>query len=216
MNLVTTRRSMIGVSARAKRLSEYHALDLGSGKKPADGYHGLDTFDASPNVSKVNLVSGEPWPFADESIDLLHSSHFIEHIPASDVETFEFVTMDLAHSATPSPFVRSTGPMDALAWFMNECWRVAKKGCVFTLIWPSLTILETGQINPRAFQDPTHRRFIPHEQLQYFSAYGRTTLGVEHYGATCDWHVTKMSQRETRANPTLPSFYDFIAILEKP
>ncbi len=46
--------------------------------------------------------------------------------------------------------------------------------------WPALQ-------NARAFQDPTHRRFIPHTIINYLSIEGRKAMGVEHYGATCNW-----------------------------
>ena len=68
--------------------------------------------------------------------------------------------------------------------------RIAKPGAVFTVQWPALQSV-------RAFQDPTHRRFIPAEMTTYLSIEGRKAMGVEHYGATCNWIGT--------VYPTIPN-----------
>jgi hypothetical protein len=138
-------------------------LDLGSGPRPAEGFEGVDVVDGVTDHT-VNLCDGHTWPWADSSVDELRSCHFIEHIDAGYVWT------------TEKPARR----LDALLWFFDEAFRIAKPGAVFKVQWPALQSV-------RAFQDPTHRRFIPAQMIHYLSREGRKAMGVEHYGATCNW-----------------------------
>lgn len=132
-------------------------LDLGSGETPREGYEGVDAFAPSAK-HKVDLLSGERWPWADNSVDALHCSHFIEHIEAGN-----------RHKTY-------TGQGNLFFFFFQECYRILKPGGVFTVIWPALQ-------NVRAFQDPTHVRFIPREMLMYLDAGWRQANKLEHYTA---------------------------------
>lgn len=137
-------------------------LDLACGQTPKEGFTGVDKFCGD---SRFDLVHGGPWPWNDSTVDELHCSHFIEHIPMIEV-----------------------GGVDALVHFFNQAYRVAKPDASFTVQWPALK-------STRAFQDPTHRRFIPAETLQwYMSKVWRTANNLEHYlGATCNWAMTSFS-----------------------
>lgn len=205
-------------------------LDLGCGKTPLEGYVGVDLpLDSRPRLDglwgpdtrggfhlrgeespaidskgiiRFDLASGRPWPFADDSIDALFSSHLIEHIPASDVYTYEYrVWNDREPTAAGSPTPNGkglycSGSKDALLRFMDEAWRVAKPGGEFLLRWPALRDERTGKLLLGAYIDPTHRRFIPREQIHYWSRRGRKAFGVEQYPAVCNWVVKTFSQRE--------------------
>jgi len=140
-------------------------LDLGSGPRPKDGFKGVDIV---PGVTDFewNLCGGTRWPWDDNSVDELHSSHFIEHIDAWSLNLAE------AH--------QKPHRIDALYYFLDEAFRIAKPGAVFTVIWPALQSV-------RAFQDPTHRRFIPAESTIYWSIDGRKAMGQEHLGVKCNW-----------------------------
>lgn len=153
-------------------------LDLACGQVVADGYRGVDKF--ADVEFKVDLCSGERWPWEDSSVDALRCSHFIEHIPMTDVETGQLTTAPNGLGGSMTVKVR----IDALVRFFNEAFRVAKPGAVFELWWPALQ-------NVRAFMDPTHRRFIPLETMFYLSKQWRTENKLDHYlGATCDWVLT--------------------------
>lgn len=153
-------------------------LDLGSGPTPLDGHLGIDLEPQPPVAGKhlgviaLPLDRGITWPFEDDSIESLYSSHLIEHLPAST-----------AHGK------------DILAHFFEQAWRVARMGALFVLRWPSLIDEETGKWMTSVFFDPTHRRWIPREQLAYFSAQGRKDLDVEHYGFRCNWVEVSVGQR---------------------
>lgn len=58
-------------------------LDLACGQTPKEGYEGVDMY--APNAKyKINL-NEFPWPWADSSVDAIYCAHFIEHIPAEDL-----------------------------------------------------------------------------------------------------------------------------------
>lgn len=153
-------------------------LDLGSGPTPLDGHLGIDLANHPPvpgkhlGVKAFRLDRGYDWPFEDGSVEALYSSHLIEHLPAS-----------------------TALGKDILAHFFEQAWRVAELGALFVVRWPSLIDEETGKWLPSAFFDPTHRRFIPREQMLYWSVQGRTDLGVEHYGFRCNWVSVRIGQR---------------------
>lgn len=56
-------------------------LDLGCGKSKRDGFEGVDIlkFDGVDHV--VDLTQA-PWPWADNSVEEFHTSHFVEHLTA--------------------------------------------------------------------------------------------------------------------------------------
>lgn len=108
-----------------------------------------------------DLFNHFPYPFEDNSADQIHSSHFIEHIP------MEYVEID--------------GKMkDKLFAFVDECYRILKPGGRLTLIFPNA-------LSVRAFQDPTHRRFIPAATVFYFSKAWRDLNKLDHYNVKCDF-----------------------------
>lgn len=173
-------------------------LDLACGWHCKEGFRGIDKFYGAPE-DRWDLF--QPWPIADSSVDELHSSHFIEHIPARTIG--EQYTLQIMRRFFEDCRINRGSPRDPLAsyadefprdpetncWiaFFNEAFRVAKPGAAFALQWPALQSV-------RAFQDPTHRRFIPMESLLYLSKEWRILQGLEHYlGATCDWIVSSCS-----------------------
>lgn len=56
-------------------------LDLGCGKSKKEGFTGVDSI-AFDGVDVVHDLSVYPWPWADASVDEVHCSHLIEHVPA--------------------------------------------------------------------------------------------------------------------------------------
>lgn len=80
-------------------------IDLGCGPNKKAGFYGVDSIEF-PNVDVV-MDLREVWPFEDNSIEEVHSSHFIEHLTA----------MERVH-------------------FFNELYRVLKVGAKATIITP--------------------------------------------------------------------------------
>lgn len=139
-----------------------------------------------PEVLRIafDLATGEPWPFRDGSVDGLESHHCIEHLPANDVLVYseEF-------SLSPRRQV------DALAFFMEQAWRVTRPDGLFRLTWPSPVDERSGLPSWAVFRDPTHRRFIPKQTMFYFNREGRRIYEVEQYGYECNWVIQSGVQR---------------------
>lgn len=145
-------------------------LDLASGQTPIAGFEGVDLY--APNAKhKVDLFKF-PLPWADNSVDEIHCSHFLEHLPARDVEE-----RDLANG---TPAAKRFLNRDFLFAFMDECWRILKPGGKMRVIVPSCT-------STRAFQDPTHRRFLTVNTFYYFSKDWRQATKLDHYRTECNF-----------------------------
>lgn len=81
-------------------------LDLGCGDNKKEGYFGVDAY-STPSVDYLVDLFKFPWPFPDNCVDGVFSSHFFEHIPAK---------------LRPG--------------FMDELYRVMKVGAQATIITP--------------------------------------------------------------------------------
>jgi hypothetical protein len=133
-------------------------LDLAAGQVPREGFEGVDIWEGSKHVIDLQKY---PWPWEDSSVDELHCSHYIEHIPME--------------------FVLHGGKIkDALFAFFDECYRILKPDAVLTIICPCSR-------NDRAFQDPTHRRFIPAQTFYYFNEEWRKINKLDHYNVSCNF-----------------------------
>jgi SAM-dependent methyltransferase len=84
-------------------------LDLGSGPGKKPNFIGVDQ-TAFPGVDVV-LDLRKPWPWKDNSVEEVHSSHFIEHL-------------------------WNTPDRPERVHFVNELWRVLKPGAKATIIAP--------------------------------------------------------------------------------
>lgn len=145
-------------------------LDLACGQNPRPGFEGVDIFPGAQHV--VNLLR-YPWPFDDNSVAELSCSHFIEHIPMWFV--------DPSGEPIEGPRGMQEG-QDALLRFFDECWRVLVPGGAMKIVWPASR-------SDRAFQDPTHRRYIPEHMVLYLNAEWRRVNGLDHYRAVCNFDV---------------------------
>lgn len=55
-------------------------LDLGCGQNKREGFKGVD-IEKVEGVDYVVDLFQFPWPFEDSSVDEIHMSHFVEHVP---------------------------------------------------------------------------------------------------------------------------------------
>ena len=149
-------------------------LDLACGQHLKEGFEGVDLY-GSVAKHKVDLLKF-PWPWADNSVDELHCSHFLEHVPAREVET-----RDLHGTVVTTQHAHFLG-QDMLFAVMDECWRILKPDAWMTVVVPS------GRSN-RAFWDPTHRRFFMQETFLYFAHEWRKLNGLDHYNVHCNFGV---------------------------
>ncbi|KAF0243288.1 MAG: type 11 [Planctomycetota bacterium] len=142
-------------------------LDLACGQSPREGFEGVDIWPGAKH--QLNLLRF-PWPWADNSVDELHCSHFVEHIPMAY----------LTPQGDLSPVPTTPADKDLFFAFFDECWRILKPGGLMTVIVPALR-------SNRAFQDPTHRRFLPAEAFLYLNRAWREANKLDHYGVACNF-----------------------------
>lgn len=144
-------------------------LDLASGQRARDGFTGVDLH--APGAMKVDLTKF-PWPWESGSVDELHCSHFVEHLPMREV----------GHAGRRK---------DLFFAFFDECHRILKPGGAMTVVVPALKSV-------RAFMDPTHRRFVAMETFLYLNADWRKANLIDHYQVECDFdfNVSPTTQQE--------------------
>lgn len=139
-------------------------LDLASGNNKQKGFIGMDI--VGPPETDADIVHDLltfPWPFDDNSVDEVFSSHFLEHIP---------------HGNDPRK--------DLMFEFMDEIYRILKPGGLARFVCPYYTSV-------RAFQDPTHQRFISEPMFNYFNKKWREELNqLKHYPVKCDFEIVKL------------------------
>jgi SAM-dependent methyltransferase len=146
-------------------------LDFGCGQHPKEEFDGVDVCESLPVAWHVNLLKF-PLPWSDSAVDEIWCSHFIEHIPAREVTPKDLLSR-------PDCDLDMIG-QDMFFAFFDECFRILKPGGKITLVWPGLQ-------TARAFKDPTHRRFIPLETMDYLNATWRKNNGLSHYRTRCNF-----------------------------
>lgn len=163
-------------------------LDLGCGQNVREGYEGVDI--AGGKAKHVVDLFKFPWPFQDETVEEINCSHFMEHVPAREIEERDLVRVPLLYSRAREHEVLIDGHRyidgrllghDMLFAFMDECWRILKPEGRIHIVVPS------GR-SARAFQDPTHRRFFMQETFLYFFAQWRYVNRLDHYRVRCNFH----------------------------
>lgn len=150
-------------------------LDLACGQRCKEGFEGLDLY--APAARKVDLLKF-PWPIESDSVDELHCSHFVEHIPARDLTFDDLTGPALELLVQPTEAARESANrwlgQDMFFAFFDEAWRVLRHEGKFRVVVPSLQ-------STRAFQDPTHRRFIPIATFLYLNQEWRKAQALDHY-----------------------------------
>lgn len=136
-------------------------LDLACGQSKREGFFGVDIAETDDADLTYDLLRF-PWPFEDDSVEEVHCSHFVEHIP----------------NWRPW-FPNDT---DGLVLFLNEIYRVCVDGAKVEIIHPYAQ-------SKRAFQDPTHTRYINEITWWYFNREWREMQKLDHYPIDCDFAV---------------------------
>lgn len=179
------------VAARVAPQPVTRKLDLASGQNVREGYEGVDVWPGSQHVVDLQKY---PWPFADESVLELNCSHYIEHIPMEYVEHGPF-SATCECGIPDSRIVHNDGRgaycvscmrnarrprKDALFAFFDECYRILVPGG-----WMHIAV--PAHRSDRAFQDPTHRRFITAQTFAYLSEQVRRDWRIDHYAVDCNF-----------------------------
>jgi len=71
---------MLGMTDRKKiEVSQVHKLNLGSGRRPLEGFVNVDWSDQG-GADVVHDLNVFPYPFADNSFEFVEMSHVLEHL----------------------------------------------------------------------------------------------------------------------------------------
>lgn len=184
-------------------------IDLACGDNKQNGYIGVDV-EKTPSVDIVCNLLEFPWSFAkDNSIDKLHTAHFVEHIP-----------MVFWGEGNELSILPKKGYIDLLEKFFEECWRVLKVGGELQVIAPYYSSM-------RCWQDPTHRRAINDATFLYVQrpwreanklihCHGKSNFAVS-YGYALDQSiVNKVPEYQAMAVRTQNNVVnDIVATLKK-
>jgi len=171
----------------SKILNEYKEkygkikLDLACGdNKKGEEYIGVDISNTNSNniICDLQLY---PWPFEDNSIDEVHCSHYIEHIPHDTA-----VKEALAEANNFDEFknlYNEKSKLDGGIKFYNEIYRILKPGGKAYIIAPYYT-------SERAYGDPTHKRVISDMSVAYLNQEWLNSNKLKHYGIIADFDIT--------------------------
>ena len=138
-------------------------FDLGCGNNKQKGHKGVDITKKGTQADIEFNLFNYPWTFAKDNS--------VESVFAS-------------HFLEHVPHIDSYD--DHLYHVMDEIHRILKMGGTATFIVPYYTSM-------RAFQDPTHQRFIGEASFLYFSKKWRKMNKLEHYPVKCDFEVVNMN-----------------------
>lgn len=160
-------------------------LDLAAGQQPREGFESVDSAPLEGVDYRVDLFQ-PPWPFDDDSVEEIYCAQFVEHIPH---------------------YLPSYNGVDGWWVFFAELYRVMQDGGLATFTHPYVT-------SRRAFQDPTHTRYITEATWGYLSRAYRTVNHVDHYGADVDFEVAGISYYgPTPGEPADPHLWEQISDL---
>lgn len=134
-------------------------LSIACGQRKQEGWTGVD-YVKTAAADIVHDLTKFPWPIEDNSVEEAECSHYVEHIPM--------------------PCACSNGDADPLLRFFDELYRVMKDGAKCLIVCPYYA-------SHRAFQDPTHRRFISEHTFLYANKDWRKANLLDHYKVSADF-----------------------------
>lgn len=151
-------------------------LNFGCGLHPKvstseETWINVDKFQQA-GVDKVFNLFKVPYPWKDNSIDYIYTSHFVEHIPHS------LVPYNLRPSLPWEKLRKRLLEMDGFFSFFEECYRILKPNGVIEVIGPFAW-------TNGAMQDPTHTRYLVQQTFGYLSQSQMDAYG----GKPFDYHL---------------------------
>lgn len=111
-------------------------LDLGCGKNKLAGFFGVDSLKMEGVDSVLDLR--EPWPWLDDTVDEVHSSHFVEHLTNAERIHFwnelyrvlkvgapaRIITPNWSHACAYGDPTHQWPPLtEWTAFYLNKAWR---------------------------------------------------------------------------------------------
>lgn len=143
-------------------------LSLACGGNKPEGFKGVDITKTKDTNYVLDLLTF-PWhEFADNSVDEIECSNFVEHIPHGDAQH------------------------DLFFQFFDEIHRILKPA-EFDPANPNIAVKGFARITApyyssmRAWQDPTHQRAISEASFLYLNKQWRIDNKLDHYPVACDF-----------------------------
>jgi hypothetical protein len=150
------------------KVEEPLRLSLACGDRVPEGFKGVD-IAKTKSATYVQDLMKFPWSqFADNSVDEIEVSHYVEHIPHGD------------------------GFQDPFFQFFDEIYRILKPA-EFDPSNPNIpvkgfvNIVSPYYSSMRAWQDPTHQRAISEASFLYLNKQWRKDNLLDHYPVSCDF-----------------------------
>lgn len=151
-------------------------IDLACGNNKREGFAGIDIVQ-TPSTDYVMDLQQYPWPIESESVEEINCSHYIEHIPHTNIKAV------LDKSNTFEEFKENLlNTKDGLIEFFNEIYRILKPGGKVYLVAPYYSSM-------RSIGDPTHVRFIGDSTFWYLDKEWVENNKLQHYGLNCNFKV---------------------------
>lgn len=134
-------------------------LDLACGNSKRDGCFGIDK-EKLPGVDHVMDLQQFPWDIESESVEEIHCSNYLEHIP---------------HNVN-----NPNDKRDGLIQFMDEAYRILKPG-------GKLFVQVPYGSSFRAYGDPTHERYLVDMSFYYYNKEWRESQKLTQMGINCNF-----------------------------
>ena len=141
---------------------EIRKIDLACGNSKKEGFIGVDLTKNGTQADIEYNLMNFPWSFADDE----------------SVDELSCV-----HYIEHIP--HGNGFNDPLFQFMDEAYRILKKDGIFKIQVPYYASI-------RAFQDPTHMRFIGEASFFYFNKKWREDVNIAHYPVSCNFEIVNI------------------------
>lgn len=160
-------------------------LDIGCGASKTEGFIGMDVRPL-PGVDIVHNLEKYPWPFDDETFDLVHASHVLEHITPNNTDPRLVGLIDLLlkkNVVSKKEIKENLGEYEIFGNFMtlmDEIWRVTKLGGKFHFVVPYAG-------SSGFWQDPTHVNPISEATVFYFDP--THASGLWNIYKAKPWHI---------------------------
>lgn len=159
-------------------------LELACGDRKREGYCGVDVVE-TPSVDIVHDLTVYPWPFENNSVEEINCEHYVEHIPHVDViSEMKSILIECTSFDEFKEKISNLPPIqDGFIKFIDECYRILKPGGIVRITAPYVTSA------PRAFGDPTHKRYIHDWSFYYFNKEWRDANKLSHYGINSNFDI---------------------------
>lgn len=141
--------------------------DLACGNNKQEGFTGVDIIKKGTQADIEFDLNEYPWTFAKDNS--------VDEVYCS-------------HYIEHIPHINSHD--DGMFHFFDELYRILKPGALAKFVIPYYA-------NVRAFQDPTHHRFISETSFLYFSKAWRKNNHLEHYPVSCNFNIETIDHAVT-------------------